>query len=162
MLESGVKIVLEETGPEDYIRGADLVVTGEGRLDAQTVMGKAPIGVAGLAGKYGKPVLAFAGCVTPEAAVCNGHGIDAFFPILRAPVTLREAMEPANAREKLTDCGPGILPPVPRAAEYPGRIFAPAQRMPALPMPEPACSARMTSIAARRRVQDGGGVPAMR
>lgn len=103
VLESGVRIVLEETRLEEYIRDAELVVTGEGRLDAQTVMGKAPIGVAELAKKHGKPVLAFAGSVTPEAAVCNGHGIDAFFPILREVVTLREAMEPATARRNLAD-----------------------------------------------------------
>ncbi|MGX8692978.1 MAG: glycerate kinase [Clostridia bacterium] len=103
VLESGVRIVLEETRLEDDIRGADLVVTGEGRLDGQTVMGKAPIGVAELAKRHGKPVIAFAGCVTPEAAVCNEHGIDAFFPILREVVTRQEAMDPAHARRNLAD-----------------------------------------------------------
>lgn len=49
VLESGIKIVLEETQLEEYIKDADLVVTGEGRLDRQTAMGKAPIGVAKLA-----------------------------------------------------------------------------------------------------------------
>ncbi len=102
-LESGIKIILEETQLEEYIRDADFVVTGEGRLDAQTVMGKAPVGVAGIAKKYGKPVLAFAGCVTPEAAVCNEHGIDAFFPILRGVVSLREAMDPDTARRNMAD-----------------------------------------------------------
>ncbi len=103
VLEPGVRIVLEETGLEEQIRDADLVVTGEGRLDGQTVMGKAPIGVAEIAGRHGKPVIAFAGCVTPEAAVCNEHGIDAFFPILREIVSLQEAMEPARARKNLAD-----------------------------------------------------------
>ena len=102
-LESGVKIVLEETGLETLVEQADIVVTGEGRLDGQTVMGKAPIGVAALAKKYGKPVLAFVGSVTREAAACNGQGIDAFFPILRTPMSLREAMEPAAAAENLAD-----------------------------------------------------------
>ena len=54
VLESGIKIVLEETRLEEYIREADLVITGEGQMDGQTAMGKAPIGVAGLAKKYGK------------------------------------------------------------------------------------------------------------
>lgn len=52
VLESGIKIVLEETRLEEYIREADLVITGEGQMDGQTAMGKAPIGVAGLAKKY--------------------------------------------------------------------------------------------------------------
>ena len=102
-LESGVKIVLEETHLEDYIRDADVVVTGEGRLDGQTVMGKAPIGVARLARKYGKPVIAFAGSVTRDAAACNENGIDAYFPILRSIVTLPEAMDASNARQNMAD-----------------------------------------------------------
>lgn len=103
VLESGIKIVLEETRLEDYVKDADVVVTGEGRLDGQTVMGKAPIGVAEIAKKHNKKVLAFAGCVTPDAVACNKHGIDAFFPILRGVVTLPEAMEPANARNNMID-----------------------------------------------------------
>ena len=103
VLESGIKIVLEETRLEDFVKDADVVITGEGRLDGQTVMGKAPIGVAKIAKKYGKPVLAFAGCVTPDAVACNEHGIDAFFPILRGVVTLQEAMDAANARRNMAD-----------------------------------------------------------
>ena len=62
------------------MRDADLVITGEGQLDGQTVMGKAPIGVAKLSKEYGKPVLAFSGCVTKDASACNAAGIDAVFP----------------------------------------------------------------------------------
>ena len=102
-LESGIEIVLAETKLEEHIAKADLVITGEGRLDGQTVMGKAPVGVARIAKKYNKPVLAFAGCVTPEATACNEHGIDAFFPILRGVVSLSEAMEPKNARQNMID-----------------------------------------------------------
>lgn len=102
-LESGVKIVLEETELESYLKNADLVVTGEGRLDSQTVMGKAPIGVAKTAKKYGKPVIAFSGCVTADAVICNKEGIDAFFPILRNITTLEEAMKPENTRQNITD-----------------------------------------------------------
>ena len=54
VLESGINIVLDETKLEDYIKDADLVITGEGRMDGQTAMGKAPVGVAKLAKKYGK------------------------------------------------------------------------------------------------------------
>ena len=70
----GITKALEES--------ADLVITGEGQLDGQTVMGKAPIGVAKLSKEYCKPVLAFSGCVTKDASACNAAGIDAFFPIL--------------------------------------------------------------------------------
>ncbi len=103
VLESGIKIVLEETKLESYVKGADVVVTGEGRLDFQTAMGKAPVGVAGLAQKFDIPVLAFAGSVTKDATECNKNGIDAFFPILRGISTLEEAMKPENAKQNLTD-----------------------------------------------------------
>ncbi len=102
VLKSGINIVLEETKIEKHIINADIVVTGEGRLDSQTVMGKAPIGVAKLAKKYGKKVVAFSGCVTKEAEVCNEHGIDAFFPILRGVSTLEEALDNKNAYDNLT------------------------------------------------------------
>ena len=103
VLEPGIKIVLEETKLESYVKGADVVVTGEGRLDFQTAMGKAPVGVAGLAKKFDIPVLAFAGSVTKDATECNKNGIDAFFPILRGISTLEEAMKPENAKQNLTD-----------------------------------------------------------
>ena len=101
VLESGIKIILEETRLEDYVKDADIVITGEGRLDGQTVFGKAPIGVAKIAKKFDKTVLAFAGAVTEDAVACNEHGIDAFFPILRRIQTLQEAMEPSMARENM-------------------------------------------------------------
>lgn len=91
-LKNGINLVLEKTMLEDYIKEADIVVTGEGRLDSQTVMGKAPIGVAAIAKKYGKKVVAFSGCATRDAYVCNNHGIDAFFPVVRGACSLEEAM----------------------------------------------------------------------
>lgn len=100
-LESGIKIILDETKLESYVREADMVITGEGRLDGQTVMGKAPIGVANIAKKYGKTVIAFSGCVTEDAVLCNEHGIDAFFPILRTVTTLNDAMDSENARKNM-------------------------------------------------------------
>ena len=103
VLESGIKIVLEETRLEEYIREADLVITGEGQMDGQTAMGKAPIGVAGLAKKYGKTVIAFTGAAGVDAEKCNEHGIDAFFPILRNVVTLEEVMKNENAKRNLAD-----------------------------------------------------------
>lgn len=103
VLESGIKIVLEETDLESYIKNADIVITGEGRLDRQTAMGKAPVGVAKLAKKYGKTVIAFAGSVTKDARACNQNGIDAYFPILQNITSLEEAMCPQNAKENLAD-----------------------------------------------------------
>ena len=102
-LESGIQIVLTETKLEELIKTADFVVTGEGRLDGQTALGKAPIGVADLAKKHQKKVLAFAGAVTPDAKECNQHGIDAFFPILRGIVTLKEAMNKEVAHQNMVD-----------------------------------------------------------
>ena len=101
VLESGIKIVLEETKLEEYIKEADLVVTGEGRMDGQTAFGKAPIGVAKIAKKYDKTVIAFAGSVAEDAIVCNEHGIDAIFSIIRNIQTLQEAMDANNARENM-------------------------------------------------------------
>lgn len=101
-LEPGINIVLEEIGIESAIKDADIVITGEGCLDGQTVMGKAPIGIARLAKKYGKPVIAFSGAVTEDADACNHAGIDAFFPILRQVTTLEAAMSPATAIRNMT------------------------------------------------------------
>ena len=100
-LESGIGIILDETELERHIADADVVVTGEGRIDFQTAMGKAPIGVAKLAKKHGKRAIAFAGCVTADAEECNNHGIDAFFPIIRGITTLDEALRRDNAYSNL-------------------------------------------------------------
>jgi glycerate kinase len=100
-LKRGVELVLEETGFEQKVRSADVVVTGEGRLDAQTVMGKAPAGAAKAAKRFGKPVIAFCGCASSDASVVNEHGIDAYFPILREVVSLDEALAAENAAANL-------------------------------------------------------------
>lgn len=103
ILKSGVDLILNETKLEEEIKDADIVITGEGCLDAQTAMGKAPIGVAKLAKKYGKLVLGFSGAVTKGATACNEAGIDAYFPIVRSAVSLKDAMKKKNAQENLTD-----------------------------------------------------------
>ena len=102
-LQPGIDLVLEETRLESYVKGADFVLTGEGRLDSQTVMGKAPSGVAAIAKKYGIPVIGLAGAVTEDAGVCNQHGIDAFFPVLRRVCSLEEAMDTENAYRNMAD-----------------------------------------------------------
>lgn len=102
VLQSGISIVLEETKLESYIKDADVVITGEGCLDQQTAMGKAPIGVAQIAKKHNKMVLAFAGCVTEDAYLCNENGIDAYFPILQGIVSLEEALNKKTASHNMT------------------------------------------------------------
>lgn len=101
-LTPGIELILDAVELEEELSGADVVVTGEGRLDFQTAMGKAPVGVARLAKKYNAKVIAFAGSVTKEATACNKEGIDAFFPILRSVCTLAEAMDPVAARNNMT------------------------------------------------------------
>ncbi len=100
-LQPGIELVLDAVEMEKTMEGADLVFTGEGRLDYQTAMGKAPVGIAKLAKKHGAKVVALAGAVIEGAEKCNENGIDAFFPILRKIVTLDEAMEPETARQNM-------------------------------------------------------------
>lgn len=100
-LQPGIELVLDAVEMEKTMEGADLVFTGEGRLDAQTAMGKAPVGIAKLAKKHGAKVVALAGAVIEGAEKCNDNGIDAFFPILRRVVTLDEAMDPETAKENM-------------------------------------------------------------
>lgn len=102
-LKSGVNLVISETGLAEKVKDADYVITGEGRLDGQSYQGKAPVGVAKLAKQFGKTVIAFSGCVTEDAKICNQHGIDAFFPIVRTPCSLSEAMDETNAYRNLSD-----------------------------------------------------------
>lgn len=100
-LENGSALVNRLVSLEEKIKDADLVVTGEGRLDSQTAMGKAPVGVAEIGVKHGVPVIAIAGSVTDGAESCNNRGICAFFPILREICTLEKALEPAYAKKNL-------------------------------------------------------------
>ena len=93
---------IESLNIEKELASADLVVTGEGRLDSQTVQGKAPITVAKLAKKYEKKVIAFCGSLGTGAELCNEHGIDAFFPVLRTVTTLEEAMEKEQTKRNLS------------------------------------------------------------
>lgn len=97
----GIDLILNAVNLENELKNADIAVTGEGRLDHQTAMGKAPVGVARLAKKYGAKTIAFAGAVTEAAAACNDAGIDAFFPIVRGVTTLNNAMEKTNAHKNM-------------------------------------------------------------
>jgi len=108
-LKPGIDVVINQTGIEAAIKDADIVVTGEGRLDVQTVMGKVPIGIAKIAKKYGLPVIAFCGCVGDGAEICNQHGINAYFPILRSITTAEDTMNPDIAKKNLADTAEQIF-----------------------------------------------------
>lgn len=100
-LESGIKIILDEIKLEESVKDADIVITGEGRLDNQTAMGKAPIGVAKLAKKHNAKVIAIAGCTTEDAVECNKEGIDAYFSIVNSTMSIEEAMKPEIAKNNI-------------------------------------------------------------
>ena len=102
-LRSGIQIVLDSIRLAEAVKDADYVITGEGRLDAQTAMGKAPIGVAKLAKQYGAKVIALAGCTTADAAECNQQGIDAFFSIVDKAMPLEEAMNKETVLRNMTN-----------------------------------------------------------
>ena len=111
-LRPGIDIITEQIGLQNDVQGADLIITGEGRLDFQSRMGKTPSGVAKIAARYGVPVIALAGCVSSCAGGCNEHGIGAFFSVLNEPMSLERAMEPAVAAQNLA-----------RVAEQAVRLF---------------------------------------
>ena len=100
-LRAGVDIVLDHVGLDGKLEGADLVITGEGRIDFQTVYNKAPIGVARRAKRKGIPVLAVCGSLGEGFEDVHAEGIDAAVSILTAPMTLDEAS--ARAGELITD-----------------------------------------------------------
>lgn len=97
-LMPGIDLVIQATNLQKDMEGADFVFTGEGKLDGQTAMGKAPIGIAKIAQKYGTKVIALAGAIGNGADKCNEKGVHAFFPIVRSITTLDEAMEKENAK----------------------------------------------------------------
>jgi len=88
---TGVEVVAQLTGLADAIEGADLVITGEGRFDAQTLRGKTPFGVARIAQRQGVPVLVIAGTLGEGYEALYEHGIDAAFALANGPMTLQEA-----------------------------------------------------------------------
>jgi glycerate kinase len=96
-------MILNEIKFEEAIKNADYVITGEGKLDLQTAMGKGPIGVAKLAKKHGIKVIAFAGTVTEEAIKCNEEGIDAYFSIVNGPISLEDSMDKEMARKNMVN-----------------------------------------------------------
>ena len=97
-LKPGIDIITEKIELENKINGSDYVITGEGRIDFQSAMGKTPSGVAKLAKKYGIPVIAIGGSVDDEIGNIYDCGITAAFSIIDSPMTLGEAMDTKNAQ----------------------------------------------------------------
>ncbi|TLU75917.1 glycerate kinase [Mannheimia varigena] len=92
-LRSGVKIIIEATRLAEKVANADLVITGEGRMDAQSIAGKTPIGVAKTAKQFDKSVIAIVGCLREDYPVVYQHGIDAVFPIIRQLNSLEDTLK---------------------------------------------------------------------
>lgn len=101
-LRSGIDIVLDALDFDSYLHEAQLVITGEGRIDSQTIHGKTPIGVARRAKRQGLPVVAVAGSVSADAAVVYQHGIDAVFSIMQGVATLPQALQEASSNLERT------------------------------------------------------------
>jgi len=95
-LQQGIEIVTRALKLDELVRDADLVITGEGRIDSQSIHGKVPIGVAKVAKRYNIPVIGIAGSLTPDVAVVYGHGLDAVFSVLYRICTLDEALNEAG------------------------------------------------------------------
>ena len=100
-LRAGVDIILDTVGLDAALEGADLVLTGEGALDYQTVYSKAPIGVAERAKRLGIPVIAIAGTLGDRYRLVHEHGIEAAVAITNAPMSLEEAS--SRAAELIAD-----------------------------------------------------------
>lgn len=104
-LTSGIDAVLDLIGFDGAAAGVDLVITGEGRMDAQSARGKAPVGVARRAKRQHKPVIALVGGRARDLDAVYGAGIDMVIPIVREPMPLDAALAPDEARENLRCAG---------------------------------------------------------
>lgn len=111
-LESGVQLILDYAELEEKLQGVNLTITGEGKLDGQTSMGKAPAGIALLSKKHAIPVIALAGDITEGNPSLHDSGITSYFTIVSGPVDLETAMDPEVTRLNLI-----------RTAEQIGRLL---------------------------------------
>lgn len=101
-LRQGIEIVTDALDLDRQVADADLVITGEGRIDSQTIHGKVPVGVAKIAKRYNKPVIGIAGSLTADVGVVHDHGLDAVFSVLYTICTLEEALENASENVRMT------------------------------------------------------------
>lgn len=104
-LRSGVETVLDLIGFDERVRDADLVITGEGNMDEQSAAGKAPVGVARRAKRYGKPVVAVVGGRADNLDAVYGQGVDLVLPVCRRPMPLDQALDPQEATTNLICAG---------------------------------------------------------
>ncbi|MDK9604389.1 glycerate kinase [Lelliottia wanjuensis] len=100
-LRQGIEIVTDALHLDKQVADADLVITGEGRIDSQTIHGKVPVGVAKVAKRYNKPVIGIAGSLTADVGVVHQHGIDAVFSVIYRVCTLEEALESAAVNVRM-------------------------------------------------------------
>ena len=104
-LRSGVETVLDLIGFDECVRDVDLVITGEGNMDEQSAAGKAPVGVARRAKRYGKPVVAVVGGRADNLDAVYGQGVDLVLPVCRRPMPLDQALDPQEATTNLICAG---------------------------------------------------------
>ncbi len=116
-LRQGIEIVTEALGLEALVKDATLVITGEGRIDSQSINGKVPIGVARVAKKHNKPVIGIGGSLTKDVDVVFDHGLDAVFSVLSSICTLEEALE--HAAENLHNTARNIAATIKLAQTLP-------------------------------------------
>lgn len=107
-LRSGVETVLDLIGFDERVRDVDLVITGEGNMDEQSAAGKAPVGVARRAKRYGKPVVAVVGGRADSLDAVYGQGIDLVLPVCRRPMPLDQALDPQEATTNLICAGESV------------------------------------------------------
>ncbi|MEJ2763974.1 glycerate kinase [Photobacterium sp. MCCC 1A19761] len=101
-LRPGIEIVTEAAGLADAVRDADWVITGEGRIDSQSIHGKTPVGVARIAKQFQRPVIAIAGSLAPDAHMVHQHGIDAVFSVVPGAMPLEQALAEAASNVEAT------------------------------------------------------------
>ncbi|MGX5089297.1 glycerate kinase [Enterobacter sp. UPMP2052] len=100
-LRQGIEIVTDALHLDEQVADADLVITGEGRIDSQTIHGKVPVGVARVAKRYNKPVIGIAGSLTADVGVVHDHGIDAVFSVIYTICSLEDALENASENVRM-------------------------------------------------------------
>ncbi len=98
-LLSGIDMIIKKMGLEERIKDADIIITGEGKIDFQSVMGKVPYGICQLGKKYDIPVIGISGNVDDDAFKLHDEGMTALFSIMNYPMTLDEAMNKHTTRK---------------------------------------------------------------
>ncbi|WP_391091476.1 glycerate kinase [Vibrio sp. NH-UV-68] len=101
-LRPGINIVMDAVNLCEVVKDADLVITGEGRIDSQTIHGKTPVGVARTAKMYDLPVIGIAGSIAKDCHVVHEHGIDAVYSVVLGATDLPTALKEAAFNVEMT------------------------------------------------------------